>query len=64
MSIVQKYDAEPCPRCKSEDLKLWHSHYCQAFFVICNECQHEDGRERTEAETVDTWNRAARAVAS
>lgn len=51
---------EDCPKCGSDDLKTWHSHYCQAFFVICNGCQHEDGRERTEREAIAVWNRNAR----
>lgn len=54
------HDAEPCPNCGDDDLRLWHSHYCQAFFVICNNCQHEDGREREEHQAVTKWNREAR----
>ena len=57
MAITQY--VENCPICKSDDLKVWHSHYCQAFFVQCNNCGHEDGRERTESETILIWNRNA-----
>lgn len=64
MTILQEYHTEPCPRCGGDDLRLWHSHRCQAFFVICNGCEHEDGRERNEAETVREWNRAAKVTAS
>ena len=63
MGILLEYQTEPCPRCGSEDHRLWHSHRCQAFFVICNQCEHEDGRERTETEAVSTWNREARSSA-
>lgn len=59
MAIIQTH-LEDCPKCESDDLRLWHSHYCQAFFVICNACGHEAGRERTEHETIDVWNREAR----
>jgi len=57
--MVGGHDAEDCPKCGSDDLRLWHSHRCQAFFVICNKCEHEDGRERSEHQTVAVWNRQA-----
>jgi len=50
------YDANDCRKCGSDDLNLWHSHRCQAYFVICQSCGHEDGRERTEAQAVAVWN--------
>lgn len=50
---------EDCPKCGSDNLRTWDSHYCQAWFVICNDCKHEDGRERTEREAVSVWNRNA-----
>jgi hypothetical protein len=53
---------EDCPECGSDNLRTWHSHYCQAFFVICNNCRHEDGRESTERQAVAVWNRAAQAI--
>jgi Zn ribbon nucleic-acid-binding protein len=56
---VLGYDADDCPKCGSDDLRLWHSHYCQAYFVICNQCGHEDGREREAHEAVRTWSREA-----
>ena len=59
MTIIQQIDVEPCPKCRSEDLKLWHSHRCQAFFVICKDCGHEDGREDTEVQAANVWNKAA-----
>ncbi len=50
---------EDCPKCGSDDLEIWHSHYCQAFFVICKSCKHEEGRTAHEYEAVSAWNDAA-----
>ena len=50
---------EDCPKCGSDDLRVFHSHYCQAFIIICDNCKHEAGRERHEYQAVRVWNEEA-----
>jgi len=52
-------DLEDCPKCGSEDLQVFDSHYCQAYIIICRNCRHEDGRERDLHYAATVWNRAA-----
>jgi hypothetical protein len=53
--ILQEHH-EDCPECGSENIRLFHSHYCQAFIIICDDCKHEAGCERHEYQAWRVWD--------